>query len=88
MSDDLHSLRAVAAALGLTPRRVRSWADRGTLDTLQPARNAERLVATSELRRFERMGYRVTWNALTDAPRAARAAIAAMSVLDDKTALQ
>jgi hypothetical protein len=64
MSDDLHSLRAVAAALGLPHRTVRSWAERGTLDTLQPGRNAERLVPTSELRRLERVGYRVSWAAL------------------------
>ena len=70
MSDGLHSLhtlRTVAEVLGVPHRTVRSWADAGSLDTLQPARHAERLVTTAELRRFERLGYRVNWNALEPA---------------------
>ena len=63
----LHSLRAVAAALGLGARRVRSWADRGTLDTAQPGRCAERLVPTAEVRRLERAGFRINWTALAAA---------------------
>jgi hypothetical protein len=62
---DLLTLREVADALGVTHRRVRSWADAGTLDTLQPQRHAERLVPAGELRRFERMGYRVRWAAIS-----------------------
>jgi hypothetical protein len=73
----LHPLRAVADALGVAHRRVRSWADAGTLDTLQPARNAERLVSTAELRRFERLGYRVNWDAL--APACAVGAVSGVS---------
>ena len=84
--DDLHSLRAVAAALGLSHRRVRSWADRGTLDTLQPGRCAERLVPSAEVRRLERVGFRVDWPALA-AFDAADAADAADPVLDTETDL-
>ena len=80
MSDGLHSLhtlRTVAEALGVPHRTVRSWADTGSLDTLQPARNAERLVSTAELRRFERLGYRVNWDVL--APACAVGAVSGVS---------
>ena len=70
---DLHSLRAVAKALGVPLRKVRTWADAGTLDTLQPQRHAERLVSTAELRRFERLGYRVAWDVLERATSATSA---------------
>ena len=69
----LHSLRAVAEALGVPLRKVRTWADTGTLDTLQPQRHAERLVPTAELKRFERMGYRIDWDALERATSATSA---------------
>lgn len=76
----LYTLRQVAGALSVTLRRVRSWADSGSLTTLQPQRNAERLVAATELLRWERtLGYRVDWEQL-DAADAAHAADSAISV--------
>ena len=83
----LHPLRTVADALGVTHRRVRSWADRGTIDTLQHQRGAERLVPGSEVRRFERMGYRVNWAALEPPTPAADMADRAHPVLDTETAI-
>jgi hypothetical protein len=82
---DLLTLRAVAEALGVPHRRVRSWADAGTLDTLQPGRGAERLVPESEVRRLERAGYRVSWAALRAHP--ADAADPSHPVLDTETAI-
>jgi len=64
---DLVTLRQVAAALGVSYSRVRSWADRGNLEYLQPSRNVERLVPVSELRRLEREGFRVNWSAAISA---------------------
>ena len=80
----LHPLRAVADALGVAHRRVRSWADTGALDTLQHQRGAERLVPVAELLRFERLGYRVNWAALepADAAIAADSADSANAVTD------
>ena len=63
---ELLSLREVADALGLPHRTIRGWADRGALDTLQPARGAERMVYAAELRRLEAAGYRVRWAAAAD----------------------
>ena len=86
----LHPLRAVADALGVTHRRVRGWADAGTIDTLQPRRGAERLVPGSELRRLEAIGYRVRWAALeppTPAADVADMADVAHAVLDSETAI-
>jgi hypothetical protein len=64
---ELLTLRQIAAALGVAHSRVRSWADRGNLDVLQPSRNVERLVPVSELRRLEREGFRVNWAAAISA---------------------
>lgn len=75
----LHSLRVVAEALGVPHRTVRSWADAGSLDTLQHTRHAERLVTTAELRRFERLGFRVRWEALEAATSATSATSVTLS---------
>ena len=86
----LHPLRAVADALGVPHRTVRWWADSGKLDTLQPERYMERLVPTSELKRFERLGYRIRWAALeppTPAADVADMADVAHAVLDSETAI-
>ena len=61
--DELFTLREAADALGLTHRRIRSWADAGTLDTVQHVRHCERMVLGSELLRLARLGYRVRWPA-------------------------
>ena len=79
----LHPLRAVADALGVPHRTVRWWADSGKLDTLQPERYMERLVPTSELKRFERLGYRIRWDALE----LAEMAKPSHAVLDTETAI-
>ena len=63
LEDELLSLREVADALGLPHRRIRSWADAGTLDTVQHVRHCERMVLGSELLRLARLGYRVRWPA-------------------------
>lgn len=62
----LHTLRQVAAALGVPLRTVRSWAETGVIDTLQPVRNMRRMVSADEVQRLERLGYRVNWRHLEE----------------------
>jgi len=86
----MHSLRAVARALRLEHRTVRSWADSGALNYVQPMPHMQRLVPNDELRRLERKGFRVDWRALADdddlAP--ATSATSADSVTDERKTLR